>query len=327
MKKYVLLIRLLTFSLVLCLLQQTVNSQVHVKGHYRNGTYVRPHYRSNPDGNFYNNWSTKGNYNPYTGAEGTRVTPPYHSSSNRYSYNNWGTGVSYNPYAELAGTRVTPSTGIIYFKNHSLDKNLSAVRKQEENISRPITNNGLRMLYYAIGDPLYSNLHNAIDEERADNHVVHNEFSSTEADPKGSDISSEILRFNNIHIFSKIDEVISAHPDATTQRDPLENVLIKARPDTDPFGRILYHFDTEQFQSFQLIFSANYADTNGGFRSLMEQAAASLGTPSEKSPDSALWEFPSIDRLVLASRDGQGWCLMVTRRSLLSEEQIDSLVP
>ncbi|MCX5831345.1 MAG: hypothetical protein NT140_05590 [Deltaproteobacteria bacterium] len=50
---------------------------VSVRGHTRkDGTYVAPHMRSAPDGNFYNNWSTKGNINPYTGAEGTRVTPP-----------------------------------------------------------------------------------------------------------------------------------------------------------------------------------------------------------------------------------------------------------
>lgn len=53
------------------------SAQVSVRGHYRtDGTYVRPHHRSNPDGNFSNNWSTKGNVNPYTGKEGTRVTPP-----------------------------------------------------------------------------------------------------------------------------------------------------------------------------------------------------------------------------------------------------------
>ncbi len=50
---------------------------VHVRGYTtKNGTYVAPHYRSAPDGNFYNNWSTKGNVNPYTGQEGTKVTPP-----------------------------------------------------------------------------------------------------------------------------------------------------------------------------------------------------------------------------------------------------------
>ena len=42
------------------------------QGYYRrNGTYVQPHYRTNPDGNPYNNYSFPGNYNPNTG----RITP------------------------------------------------------------------------------------------------------------------------------------------------------------------------------------------------------------------------------------------------------------
>lgn len=45
---------------------------VHVRGYFRNnGTYVQPHYRSAPDHNVWNNWSTKGNINSYTGAVGT----------------------------------------------------------------------------------------------------------------------------------------------------------------------------------------------------------------------------------------------------------------
>ena len=47
-----------------------------VNGHFRSdGTYVEPHYRSTPDGNFSNNWSTRGNVNPYTGQWGTRDYP------------------------------------------------------------------------------------------------------------------------------------------------------------------------------------------------------------------------------------------------------------
>ena len=47
-----------------------------VDGHFRSdGTYVQPHWRSNPDGNFSNNWSTQGNVNPYTGQWGTRQSP------------------------------------------------------------------------------------------------------------------------------------------------------------------------------------------------------------------------------------------------------------
>ena len=37
----------------------------------RDGTYVQPHMRSSPDGNPFNNWSTQGNVNPYTGVPGT----------------------------------------------------------------------------------------------------------------------------------------------------------------------------------------------------------------------------------------------------------------
>ena len=60
----------------------TANADVFVRGHYRsNGTYVQPHYRSNPDGNFYNNWSTSPNVNPYTGSVGTGITPSYSSGS------------------------------------------------------------------------------------------------------------------------------------------------------------------------------------------------------------------------------------------------------
>jgi hypothetical protein len=32
---------------------------------------VQPHYRSSPDGSRLNNWSTRGNVNPYTGKPGT----------------------------------------------------------------------------------------------------------------------------------------------------------------------------------------------------------------------------------------------------------------
>jgi len=42
----------------------------------RNGVYHSGHYQTNPNGNPYDNWSTKGNYNPFTGQPGT-VTPHY----------------------------------------------------------------------------------------------------------------------------------------------------------------------------------------------------------------------------------------------------------
>lgn len=49
---------------------------VSVRGYVKsNGTYVQPHMRSAPDGNFSDNWSTIGNVNPYTGTLGTKTQP------------------------------------------------------------------------------------------------------------------------------------------------------------------------------------------------------------------------------------------------------------
>jgi hypothetical protein len=38
----------------------------------KNGTYVQPHHRTSPDRTQRNNYSTKGNLNPYTGKRGTK---------------------------------------------------------------------------------------------------------------------------------------------------------------------------------------------------------------------------------------------------------------
>ncbi len=47
-----------------------------VRGYVKkDGTYVQPHKRSAPDGSFSNNWTTKGNVNPYTGGSGTKASP------------------------------------------------------------------------------------------------------------------------------------------------------------------------------------------------------------------------------------------------------------
>ena len=44
-----------------------------VKGYTtKGGTYVAPHYQTNPNGSRGDNWSTKGNVNPYTGKAGTK---------------------------------------------------------------------------------------------------------------------------------------------------------------------------------------------------------------------------------------------------------------
>ena len=50
---------------------------VHVKGYYKpsTGSYVYPSYRTSPNKYKFDNYSTKGNYNPYTGKKG--YSSPY----------------------------------------------------------------------------------------------------------------------------------------------------------------------------------------------------------------------------------------------------------
>ncbi|GJH17635.1 hypothetical protein CBA19CS22_13855 [Caballeronia novacaledonica] len=52
-------------------------SDQQVSGYTRsNGTYVEPYHRSAPDNTMYNNYSSQGNVNPYTGQAG-HVQPRY----------------------------------------------------------------------------------------------------------------------------------------------------------------------------------------------------------------------------------------------------------
>jgi TPR repeat protein len=63
---------LLGIAILLSLIPD-VSAQVKVRGYTRkDGTYVAPHMRSSPNGTKADNWSTRGNINPYTGKEGTK---------------------------------------------------------------------------------------------------------------------------------------------------------------------------------------------------------------------------------------------------------------
>jgi len=55
----------------------------YVQGHVRSdGTYVSGHYKTNSDNSFWNNYSSKGNFNPHTGGIGTKM-PSYGSGRPR----------------------------------------------------------------------------------------------------------------------------------------------------------------------------------------------------------------------------------------------------
>ena len=66
---------------------ETVNGYVH-----RDGTYVQPYHRTNPDNSRTNNYGTQGNVNPYTGQAGTvnPYAPPRQPSYGMPQTNNSG---------------------------------------------------------------------------------------------------------------------------------------------------------------------------------------------------------------------------------------------
>lgn len=95
MRQVLVIRRLVACLLALFVLAVAVDAiaadRVRVRGYYRkDGTYVRPHYRTKPDGNPYNNYSFPGNYNPNTG----RITG---GNPNTY-LDNYGRQPSSNPY-------------------------------------------------------------------------------------------------------------------------------------------------------------------------------------------------------------------------------------
>jgi len=69
---------LLSLILLLFLIPLTSDAIVSVKGYFRkDGTYVAPHFRSDPDGITSNNWSYPGNTNPMTGKTATGSPTTY----------------------------------------------------------------------------------------------------------------------------------------------------------------------------------------------------------------------------------------------------------
>jgi hypothetical protein len=89
----------LTLSAMILVLSSLncVDAQTYVKPYMRkNGTFIEGHYRSRPNSSLYDNFSTRGNVNPYTGQRGT-VSPYGTDGGLRQMNRNMGNRL-YNPY-------------------------------------------------------------------------------------------------------------------------------------------------------------------------------------------------------------------------------------
>jgi len=74
--------RILILAFVFLITINPCFADTRVRGYMRrNGTYVQPYEKTSPNNNRYDNYSTKGNNNPYTGKKG--YESPYRSYERR----------------------------------------------------------------------------------------------------------------------------------------------------------------------------------------------------------------------------------------------------
>jgi len=72
-------------------------SSTYVSGYTNsNGTYVAGYYRTTPNSTRYDNYSTVGNVNPYTGSYGTKPADSYYVAPSTYSSPSYYTTSSYS---------------------------------------------------------------------------------------------------------------------------------------------------------------------------------------------------------------------------------------
>ncbi|GAB6283601.1 MAG: hypothetical protein STSR0008_23830 [Ignavibacterium sp.] len=134
--------KMIFIFLILLLSSISVYSQVKVRSYFRkDGTYVQSHYRTYPDGNIFNNWSTKGNINPYSGKEGT--IDPYKISIPRTKvYSN------YVHYPYISTNNNIDRTEIIKQEIKTIDsKEYIVIRKKGSKNAIP-SNNNRRIIIY-----------------------------------------------------------------------------------------------------------------------------------------------------------------------------------
>ncbi len=154
-------------------------AQVRVRGYYRkDGTYVRPHIRSWPDGNPYNNYSFPGNYNPNTGKTSTGNPETYlknYYKRNSYfspSHSTRSTSSSYYPATKTSEYDIAPPTF------PSVNSLLVALRnKINENIDYDINTQLLENLITTLQDLKKQILHRNANSHLGDNTAFKN-FSS-----------------------------------------------------------------------------------------------------------------------------------------------------
>jgi hypothetical protein len=143
-----------------------------VKGYYRsNGTYVSPHNRSNPNHTVRDNYSYKGNVNPYTGKVGTNKYID-NQTSEYYIGNNTKYDNSIKPYKESSSNTKIDSN--ISYKNEQQSNDVSNPSSVKE--SKPSENFKLVLLSGEIEKVAFDKIF-----ENQDKYILNRRFDSIES--------------------------------------------------------------------------------------------------------------------------------------------------
>jgi hypothetical protein len=242
-------------------------AQVYVKGYTKsNGTYVAPHYRSNPDGIFSNNWSTKGNVNPYTGEIGTRVTPPSHSNKARYR----------------ASGYIDSYAGRTY---------LSSERSQE-------STSGWQDNPFYRGEPSILLTSSASDDDRL------------------RDVAT--MEYHGIGLSTTHERFLKQFPHAKPA-GPADSAGVISYAIEDVDGKrdvVWFQFLDNRILRLVYAYQGDRIREYGGTRVLEDRARERYGSPTRQDDATLIWQFPTIDRQIMATRDRDAWHLVITKLSL-----------
>lgn len=133
--------RKLLFSLVLMFIGAASFAQgyTYVNGYTRsNGTYVQGHYRTLPNETRNDNWSTKGNVNPFTGVAGTKPGDYYPTYRNSYP-STASTPSTYNPSSSsVSSTYSSSSLYDMIMTTPPVNYDRTTIRMNSVNISNSI---------------------------------------------------------------------------------------------------------------------------------------------------------------------------------------------
>lgn len=116
MKKKILIVSVLSLF-IFAITAPAGYAYTRVKSYYtKRGTYVQSHYRTSANSTTYDNWSTKGNVNPYTGKRGYKSSYTYSSPSYRSSSYTHKPSYTYKSYS--SSYKSSYSTPRSYYKSY-----------------------------------------------------------------------------------------------------------------------------------------------------------------------------------------------------------------